>query len=89
MLITSMVSQAYELNSIIPNIELVFYRIFTSPITSKEERKKQSEIDKDQQNLLFGNIFAEKKMSMTYFGYKSLLETLAVRPKKKHFKKVV
>lgn len=28
-------------------------------------------------------------MSVTYFGYRSLLETLVLHPKKKHFKKVV
>ena len=38
---------------------------------------------------MLGNIFAEKKVGLTYFGYKSLLETLALQPKKKHFKKII
>jgi len=84
MLITSMVTQAYELNHLIPNIEVIFYRMFMSPITGKEERKGN-----DKENLLYGNIFAPKKISLTYFGYKSLLETLILDPKKKHFKKVI
>lgn len=28
-------------------------------------------------------------MSLTYFGYKSILETLYLYPKKKHLKKVI
>jgi len=40
-------------------------------------------------HILLGNIFADKNVSLTYFGYKSLLETLVLHPKKKHFKKVV
>ncbi len=84
-LIISMVSQAYELNSLIPNIELVFYRIFCSPISTKDERKNGG----DRENVLHGNIFADKKTSLTYFGYKSILETLVLEPKKKHLKKVI
>lgn len=38
---------------------------------------------------MLGNIFAQKQVSLTYFGYKSLLETLVLDPKKKHLKKVV
>ena len=34
----AMISQAYELNEFIPNIELLIYKIFFSPITTKEER---------------------------------------------------
>jgi hypothetical protein len=41
------------------------------------------------EHILLGNIFADKKVSLTYFGYKSLLETLFLKPKKKHFEKVV
>ena len=33
--ILSMLNSAYELNDIIPNIELVFYNMFTSPISTK------------------------------------------------------
>ena len=36
MLITSMINSAYELNTILPNIEMIFYRIFNSPISSLE-----------------------------------------------------
>jgi len=68
-----MVNSSYELNSLIPNIEMVFYKIFCSPITTKEERK---DLDKDFP--LKGNLFAKKEVSLTYFGYKSLLETLAL-----------
>ncbi len=84
LLIISMVNSSYELNNLIPNIELLFYKIFCSPITTKEQRK-----DKESENILFGNIFADKDVSLTFFGYKSLLETLMLYPKKKHFKKVV
>ena len=39
MLIISMINSAYELNSLIPNIEMLFYKIFCSPISTKEDRK--------------------------------------------------
>ena len=82
---TSIVNSSYELNSLIPNIEMLFYKIFCSPLTNKDERR-----GKDVgENVLFGNIFADKKVSITYFGYRSLLETLMLEPKKKHFKKVL
>lgn len=35
-MIVSMLSQAYELNALIPNVDLLFYKIFTSPISTKE-----------------------------------------------------
>lgn len=84
MLIVSMVHSAYELNYLIPNIELLLYRMFCSPINTREARK-----GKDKDDLLMGNIFAEKNVSMTNSGYRSLLETLALEPKKKHYKKIV
>lgn len=80
-----MVNQAYELNNLIPNIEMLFYKMFCSPITTKEQRKGKN----DSEHILLGNIFAEKGVSLTYFGYKSLLETLMLYPKKKHLKKVI
>lgn len=83
-LIISMVNSAYELNSLIPNVEMLFYKMFCSPLSTKEERK-----GRDKESVLFGNIFAQKKISLTYFGYKSLLETLVLEPKKKHLKKVI
>lgn len=79
-----MTNSAYELNSLIPNIELLFYNIFCSPLTTKEDRKGN-----DLDTPLYGNIFADKKVGLTYFGYRSLLETLTLKPKKKHFKKIV
>lgn len=84
MLIASMINQAYELNSLIPNIEMLFYKMFCSPLLTKDKRKNT-----ESKDVLIGNIFAEKEVSLTYFGYKSLLETLMLAPKKKHFKKVV
>jgi hypothetical protein len=84
-LIISLINSAYELNSLIPNVELLFYRMFCSPITTKADRAGGN----DRENVLFGNIFAQKKVSITYFGYKSLLESLVLDPKKKHLKKVI
>lgn len=63
---------------------MIFYKMFCSPFTNKSERKAR-----DKDNILAGNIFADKKVSLTTFGYKSLLETLSLYPKKKHFKKVI
>jgi hypothetical protein len=48
-----MINSSYELNNIIPNLELIFYRMFCSPLTTKEERK-----GKDHDDVLYGNIFA-------------------------------
>ena len=53
-LVISLVNSAYELNSLIPNVEMLFYKIFTSPLTTKEERAG----GKDREDPLFGNIFA-------------------------------
>lgn len=80
-----MLSQAYELNNLIPNVDKIFYRMFCSPLTTKESRKGKDNGD----DILLGNIFADKKVSVTNLGYKSLLETLILDPKKKHYKKVV
>jgi len=57
-----------------------------SPISTKELRINGK--DKGE-NLLVGNIFAQKGVSLSYFGYKSIFETLVLHPKKKHFKKIV
>jgi hypothetical protein len=51
--VVSMLTQAYELNHVIPNIELMVYKIFFSPMTTEEERKGNSD-------LLAGNLFAQK-----------------------------
>jgi hypothetical protein len=55
-LIVSMLTQAYDLNSLIPNVDMLFYRVFTSPITTAEQRKGHDTGD----NLLIGNIFSDK-----------------------------
>jgi hypothetical protein len=83
--VIALINSAYELNSLIPNVELLFYRMFSSPVTTKAERAGGN----DREDVLLGNIFAQKKVSVTYFGYKSLLETLVLDPKKKHLKKVI
>ena len=83
-LIIALVNSAYELNALIPNVEMLFYRMFCSPLSTKEDR-----VGKDRENVLYGNIFAQKQIPLTYFGYKSLLETIVLDPKKKHLKKVV
>ena len=48
----SMINSAYEINDKIPNIELMFFKIFCSPITTKEVRKEQ-----DKDDILAGNLF--------------------------------
>ena len=52
--VLSMLNSTYELNDSIPNIELVFFKMFTSPLSTREARKKN-----DQDDLLAGNIFNE------------------------------
>jgi len=52
-LIISLVNSSYELNGLIPNVEMLFYRMFCSPLTTREDRK-----GKDTENVLYGNIFA-------------------------------
>ena len=84
LLLLSMINQSYKLNEYIPNIELLICKMFCSPITTKEQRKEMN----DKINLFAGNIFANKEMSLHPEIYKSLLETLAIRPNKKHYKKV-
>lgn len=66
LLLLSMINQAYELNQYIPNIELMLYKIFMSPLMTEAERKESSK-------LLTGNIFAEKQMKMHPLIYKNLL----------------
>ena len=85
LLLLSMIGQAYPLNKLIPNIELVLFKMFCSPITTRAERKEAD----DKVKLLAGNIFAEKKMSLHPAVYRSLLETLTMRPNKKHYKKII
>jgi len=56
--------------------------MFCSPISTKEERK-------GEKDLLVGNIFAQKGLQLPIDVYISLLQTVTVIPKKKHFKKIV
>lgn len=84
MLVTAMISSAYELNELIPNIELLFFKMFCSPITTAETRKEE-----DKEDLLAGNIFAKQGINLGSIAYRSLLETVALNPKKKHFKKIL
>lgn len=80
-----MINQSYKLNEHIPNIELLLFKIFCSPMTTKELRKESD----DKVKPLVGNIFAEKNISLHPDVYRSLLETLTMRPSKKHFKKLI
>lgn len=86
LLLLAMISQAYELNEHIPNIELLLYKMFFSPITTRPMR---SEKGADRENLLLGNIFAGRKMQLHEDIYNSLLVTLSLNPKKKHYKKII
>ena len=85
MLILSMINSVYELNDIIPNIELIFFKMFTSPITTKALRKQN-----DGDDLLVGNLFHNTNFGkMPEQAYISLLQSAALQPKKKHFKKII
>jgi hypothetical protein len=84
MLCLALINSAYELNDIIPNIEMMFYRIFMSPQLTKEARKKSENDD-----LLEGNIFCKDDINLGPSVYRSLLETMALYPKKKHLKKLI
>lgn len=54
LLVMAMTTSAYEINTLIPNIEMVFYKMFCSPITTKEMRQGKD----GSENILLGNIFA-------------------------------
>ena len=85
MLLLSMINQSYELNEYIPNVELLLYKMFFSPITTRAERANGA----DRGNLLLGNLFSDRKMQLHEEIYNSLLMTLSLNPKKKHYKKIV
>lgn len=51
----SLVAQAYELNADIPNAELLFYRIFQTPITLHGSVKEG-----EHRDILDGRIFERK-----------------------------
>lgn len=80
----AIINSAYELNKAIPNIEKMFYKIFFSPITTKEQRKQT-----DSEFLLDGTLFCKDDIDLGPMVYRSLLETMALYPKKKHFKKIM
>lgn len=77
-----MINQAYELNALIPNIELLLFKMFVSPSMTKEARA-------ESEDLLAGNIFVEKGFKLHDDACHSLLETVTMRPKKKHYKKII
>ena len=79
--IASFLKNAYKLNSWIPNCHMVFYNMFCSPKINQEERK---EIEKS--DLLGGNIFDHQ---LPLMGYNSLLHSVLITGKKKHFKKIL
>lgn len=78
-----MVNSSLETNEKISNLDLTFYKMFMSPITTYNERVQNQKTD-----LLAGNLF-KKDFEMPTEGYISLLETMALKPKKKHLKKIV
>ena len=84
LMLISMVRQAYQLNDLIPNIEMLVYKIFISPDLTKKIRKEQ-----DSADLLAGSLFAKPDTKFGPLIYKSLLETAALYPKKKHLKKII
>jgi len=44
LLILAMINQSYEINQFIPNIELLLYKIFFSPISTEAERKGSKDL---------------------------------------------
>lgn len=82
LLCIAMINSAYELNSVIPNIELVFAKLFFAPISTKEQRKNAEDV-------LEGNLFLQDGLDLSPQVYKSLLETLMIMPKKKSLKKII
>jgi len=92
-MLVSMINQSYELNGFIANSQDMVYRIFTSPLSTIEQRKVNENgvlVSKDKgARLLLGNIFAERNMQLSPIVYHDMLETVAINQKKKHFKKIV
>ena len=60
-------------------------KMFCSPFTKLSDAADSS----DNTNLLAGNIFAHKNVQFSPQVYESLLNTNIIRPKKKHFKKII
>lgn len=61
---------------------MMFYKMFFSPLSTKEQRK-------GAEDLLEGNLFAKDGINLGPQVYRSLLETMALYPKKKHYKKLM
>mmetsp|Transcript_4313 Transcript_4313/g.7289 ORF Transcript_4313/g.7289 Transcript_4313/m.7289 type:complete len:464 (-) Transcript_4313:184-1575(-) len=95
MFLIAMIEMAYKLNQIIPNPELQIYNIFSSPLLTFSTRKSERNSRLERESLdvgdkiLMGNLFVQNKIPLRAPIYHSLLETLTVRPKKKHYKKLV
>ena len=94
LLLISIIQQKYELNQYVPNIQMLIFKMFCSPISTKTQRKSTSSDGKVVsldvgENILLGNIFADKNMTLHPMIYKNLLDTLGMMPKKKYFKKIV
>lgn len=79
--VASFLSNAYQLNSWIPNAHMLFYNMFCSPKINLEQRKELEKTD-----LLAGNLFPHQ---ISIIGYQSLLRSVLLTGKKKHFKKIV
>ncbi|CAI2365840.1 unnamed protein product [Moneuplotes crassus] len=79
--VISFLANALELNNWIENTHILFYKIFCTPKINKEERKES-----EKENLLSGNLF---KTSISSYGYRSLLHSVLLKGKKKHFKKII
>ena len=63
----------------------MFFKMFVSPLSTKSQRKRN-----DKDDLLIGNIFNDlQDFKMPKQAYISLLQTVALQPKKKHFKKII
>ena len=80
----AIVNSGQETIQEISNLDMTFYKMFMSPITTLEQRKRDQ-----QKDLLAGNLFCNPDFDMPNEGYLSLLETIALKPKKKHLKKVI
>ena len=79
--VASFISNAYQLNSWIPNAHMMLYKMFWSPKINEKERK-----DLEKKDLLAGNLFNNH---MSTIGYRSLLHSVLLTGKKKHFKKII
>lgn len=56
-----------------------------NPITTAEAKQ----LSQDKENILSGNLFADKRVSLGSDAYKSMCETMTLRPKKKNLKKLI